>query len=87
MALSEGSESQGDLPHTDTPFAMVDDDPNDAIISSRPGSRARAAGLTTRTAAETADATRRWDDKRGQPLLTKGPTREQEATLVRALRT
>ena len=66
---------------------MVDDDPNDAIISSRPGSRARAAGLTTRTAAETADATRRWDDERGRPLLTKGPTREQEATLVRALRT
>jgi 2'-hydroxyisoflavone reductase len=62
---------------------MMDDDPNDAIISSRPGSRARAAGLTTRTAAETADATRRWDDERGRPLLTKGPTREQEAALMR----
>jgi hypothetical protein len=42
--------------------------------------------LTTRTAAETADAARRWDDERGRPPLTKGPTREQEATLVRALR-
>ncbi len=42
----------------------------------RPDSAARAAGLTTRTAAESADATRRWDDERGQPLLTKGPTRE-----------
>jgi 2'-hydroxyisoflavone reductase len=62
---------------------MMDDDPNDAIISSRPGTRARAAGLTTRTAAETAEATRRWDDQRGRPPLTKGPTREQEAALVR----
>jgi 2'-hydroxyisoflavone reductase len=63
---------------------MMDDDPNDAILSSRPGSRARTAGLITRTAAETADATRRWDDKRGRPPLSKGPTREQEAALVRA---
>jgi 2'-hydroxyisoflavone reductase len=62
---------------------MMNYDPNDAILSSRPGSRARAAGLTTRTAAETADATRRWDDARGRPPLTKGPTREQEAALVR----
>jgi 2'-hydroxyisoflavone reductase len=62
---------------------MMDADPNDAIISSRPGSHARAAGLTTRTAAETAEATRRWDDERGRPPLTKGPTREQEAALVR----
>jgi 2'-hydroxyisoflavone reductase len=62
---------------------MMNDDPNDAILSSRPGSRARAAGLTTRTAAETADATRRWDNERGRPPLTKGPTREQEAALMR----
>ncbi len=65
---------------------MMLDDPNDAIISSRPGSFARAAGLTTRTAAETAEATRRWDDERGRPPLTKGPTREQEAALVRTRR-
>jgi 2'-hydroxyisoflavone reductase len=62
---------------------MMVDDPNDAIISSRVGRLARAAGLTTRSAAETADATRRWDDERGRPPLTKGPTREQEAALVR----
>jgi 2'-hydroxyisoflavone reductase len=66
---------------------MMDDDPNDGIISSRPGSRARAAGLTTHTVAETADATRRWDDERGRPPLTQGPTREQEATLLRTRRT
>jgi 2'-hydroxyisoflavone reductase len=65
---------------------MMNDDPNDAILSSRPGSLARAAGLTTRTAAETADATRRWDDARGRPPLTQGPTREQEAALVRTRR-
>jgi 2'-hydroxyisoflavone reductase len=62
---------------------MMNDDPNDAIISSRPGSLARTAGLTTRTAAETAEATRRWDNERGRPPLIKGPTREQEAALVR----
>jgi 2'-hydroxyisoflavone reductase len=62
---------------------MMLDEPNDAIISSRPGRLARSAGLTTRTAAETADATRRWDDDRGRPPLTKGPTREQEAALLR----
>jgi 2'-hydroxyisoflavone reductase len=64
---------------------MMLDDPHDAIISSRPGTRARAAGLVTRAAAETADATRRWDDQRGRPTLTKGPTREQEADLIRSL--
>ena len=41
---------------------MMLDDPHDAIISSRPGLLARAAGLTTRGAAETADAVRAWDD-------------------------
>jgi 2'-hydroxyisoflavone reductase len=62
---------------------MMLDDPHDDIISSRPGTLARAAGLTTRSAAETADATRRWDDERGRPALSKGPTREQEAKLIR----
>jgi 2'-hydroxyisoflavone reductase len=57
-------------------------DPHDAVISSRPGTLARAAGLTTRSAAETADATRRWDRERGLPPLSKGPTRQQEAQLV-----
>ena len=65
---------------------MMLDDPLDAIISSRPGSLARAAGLTARTAAHTAEATRQWDDERGRPPLTKGPTREQEADLLRTHR-
>jgi 2'-hydroxyisoflavone reductase len=64
---------------------MMLDDPNDAIISSRPGRLARAAGLTTRSVPETADATRRWDDERGRPPLTKGPSREQETALLLAL--
>jgi nucleoside-diphosphate-sugar epimerase len=63
---------------------MMLDDPHDAIISSRPGNRARAAGLVTRPAADTAAATRSWDDERGRPALTKGPTREQEADLIRS---
>ena len=62
---------------------MMLDDPHDDIISSRPGALARAAGLITRSAAETADATRSWDEERGRPTLTKGPTREQEADLIR----
>jgi hypothetical protein len=62
---------------------MMLDDPHDDIISSRPGTLARAAGLTTRSAAETAEATRRWDEERGRPKLTKGPTRRQEADLIR----
>ena len=65
---------------------MMLDDPNDAVISSRPGTLARAAGLTTRAAADTAEATRQWDHQRGHPPLTKGPTREQEADLLRTHR-
>jgi hypothetical protein len=64
---------------------MMIDDPNDAIISSRPGLRARSAGLTTRTAAETAEATRKWDEARGRPPLTKGPTHQEEAMLLRTI--
>ena len=65
---------------------MMIDDPNDAVISMRPGRAARAAGLTTRTAAETAEATREWDDRRGRPPLNVGPSREQEAAVVSVLR-
>jgi 2'-hydroxyisoflavone reductase len=61
---------------------MMIDDPNDAILSSRPGTRARRAGLTTRSAADTADATRLWDDDRGRPPLRVGPSREQEAAVA-----
>jgi 2'-hydroxyisoflavone reductase len=64
---------------------MMLEDPHDTIISSRPGHLARSAGLTTRTASETATATRHWDDERGRPTLTKGPTPEQEAALVKRL--
>jgi hypothetical protein len=65
---------------------MMLHDPNDAIISSRPGAAARAAGLTTRIAAETADATRAWDEERGRPPLRVGPTREQEAAVIASRR-
>jgi 2'-hydroxyisoflavone reductase len=61
---------------------MMSDDPNDAVISSRPGTQARRAGLTTRSAADTADATRAWDDARGRPPLQVGPSREQEAAVA-----
>lgn len=54
----------------------------DAFMS-RPGTRARAAGLRTRSAAETAAATREWDIARGKPALKVGPTVEQEAELLR----
>ena len=50
----------------------------------RPGEQARTAGLTTRSAAETADYARAWDDERGAPQLKVGPTAEQEAELFSA---
>jgi 2'-hydroxyisoflavone reductase len=61
---------------------MIEGD--EPALSSRPGSAARAAGLTTRSVADTADATRRWDTERGSPELSAGPTRAQEADLVRS---
>ena len=61
---------------------MMLDDLNDSVISSRPGTRARRAGLTTRSAAATAQATRAWDDARGRPPLPVGPSREQEAAVL-----
>ena len=53
----------------------------DAFMA-RPGERARAAGLTTRPAAETADYTRAWDAERGAPALKVGPTTELETELL-----
>ena len=53
----------------------------DAFMA-RPGERARAAGLTTRPAAETAAYTREWDQQRGEPDLRVGPTAEQEQALL-----
>ena len=54
---------------------------SDAIMA-RPGTRARAAGLTPRSAAETADYTRAWDAERGSPTLKVGPSADQEASLL-----
>ena len=48
----------------------------------RPGDRARAAGLATRPLAETGDATRAWDAERGEPALKNAPTPEIEAALL-----
>jgi hypothetical protein len=64
---------------------MMIDDPRDAIISVRPGVEARRTGLTTRSASETAEATRSWDDARGRPALKVGPSRDQEAALLAGL--
>lgn len=55
-----------------------------SAIMSRPGTRARAAGLRTRPAAETAAATREWDLTRGEPELKVGPSGAQEAALLGA---
>lgn len=54
-------------------------------LATRPGTRARAAGLTTRSAVETAEATRAWDDERGRPPLKVGPSPEQEQALLAEL--
>ena len=48
----------------------------------RPGSRARAAGLITRPLVETGEATRAWDAERGEPALKVGPTPDVEAALL-----
>jgi 2'-hydroxyisoflavone reductase len=53
-----------------------------AAFMARPGSRARTAGLVTRTAAETATYTRDWDTGRGSPPLKVGPSAEQERALL-----
>jgi 2'-hydroxyisoflavone reductase len=73
------------LAAADIELPMTIDDPRDAVISLRPGVEARRAGLTTRRAAETAEATRAWDDARGRPPLKVGPSRAQEAALLAGL--
>ena len=70
------------LAAADITLPMMIDDPRDAVISIRPGVEARRAGLTTRSASETADATRAWDDARGRPPLEVGPSRAEEAALL-----
>jgi 2'-hydroxyisoflavone reductase len=73
------------LAAADVTLPMMIDDPRDALMSIRPGLEARRAGLTTRSASETAEATRAWDDARGRPPLKVGPSREQEAALLAGL--
>jgi 2'-hydroxyisoflavone reductase len=73
------------LAAADLTLPMMIDDPRDAVISLRPGAGARRAGLTTRSASDTAEATRAWDDARGRPPLKVGPSRAQEAALLAAL--
>jgi hypothetical protein len=53
-----------------------------AAFLSRPGERARPAGLVIRPLVETAEATCNWDVQRGEPALTVGPTPDVEAALV-----
>jgi 2'-hydroxyisoflavone reductase len=55
-----------------------------AALMSRPGSRAVAAGLHTRSLRETAADTLAWDRGRGSPPLRVGPTAAQESALLQA---
>ncbi|HET9546776.1 MAG TPA: NAD-dependent epimerase/dehydratase family protein [Desertimonas sp.] len=65
-----------------TALPLLSASPETAAFLSRPGDRARAAGLSTRPLAETADATRAWDAERGEPELKNAPTPEVEAELL-----
>lgn len=57
--------------------------PSDSPVAmpTRPGTNARAAGLTTRSVEDTAAAIREWDVARGEPDLPVGPGPAQEAAL------
>jgi 2'-hydroxyisoflavone reductase len=55
-----------------------------AALMSRPGTRAVAAGLHTRSLRETAADTLAWDRGRGSPPLRVGPTAAQEHALLQA---
>jgi 2'-hydroxyisoflavone reductase len=65
-----------------THLPLVSGEPEMAAFMTRPGTLARAAGLVTRTLAETAEATRAWDASRGEPALKVGPSPGVEAELV-----
>ncbi len=65
-----------------TGLPLLSADPEPTAFMTRPGDRARAAGLTTRPLAETGDATRAWDVERGEPALKVGPTPDVEAALL-----
>jgi 2'-hydroxyisoflavone reductase len=62
---------------------LVDGDPVNRMLLTRPGDRAVGAGLHTRSIRETARATLEWDRERGSPPLAVGPTRDQHAALLR----
>jgi 2'-hydroxyisoflavone reductase len=64
---------------------LVEDDASVAALMSRPGTRAVAAGLHTRSLRETAADTVAWDRGRGFPQLKVGPTRAQEKALIAAV--
>lgn len=68
------------LDAADVGLPLVSREP--VAFMARPGEKARAAGLTTRSAAETADYARAWDTERGAPSLKVGPTAEQESALL-----
>jgi 2'-hydroxyisoflavone reductase len=62
------------------PLLSADAEP--AAFLSRPGERARSAGLVTGPLVETAEATCAWDVERGEPALTVGRSPDVEAALV-----
>lgn len=64
---------------------LASDDPATVPLMSRPGTRAVASGLHTRSLAETAADTLAWDAARGFPRLRVGPTPEQERALLAAV--
>jgi 2'-hydroxyisoflavone reductase len=61
---------------------LLSAEPEPEAFMTRPGSRARAAGLETRPLADTAAATTAWDVERGEPPLKVGPTPEVEETVL-----
>jgi 2'-hydroxyisoflavone reductase len=65
---------------TGLPLLSAEAEPS--ALMTRPGERARAAGLTTRPLAETGDATRAWDAERGEPALKVGLTADVEGELL-----
>jgi 2'-hydroxyisoflavone reductase len=65
-----------------TQLPLMSAEPEASSFMTRPGLRARAAGLTGRPLAETGEATRTWDVERGEPELKVGPTPDVEAELL-----
>jgi hypothetical protein len=72
----------GSLAAAGVELPLLSGEPDMAAFMTRPGTVARAAGLTTRPLADTAAATRDWDAARGAPPLKVGPSPEAEAELL-----